>query len=158
MKGLYLSNLLLSVVFGLICIYYVDLVNYERYASFLNDSFGDNFSFNNSSRLTVEAGIICGIFLCFFLVIFISGFVKIKRLTNKVFSLIGIVFSCLLLFWDVLMLSSPSHISFDEIGIGFFFYALLVFTCSIVGLVQVKRYKMNGIYTKKHGESNLLDS
>ena len=83
---------------------------------------------------------------------------KIKRVTNKVLSIIGISLTALFLLWDLAMLSSAERLSFDEVGVGFFFIVPVILAFSIVGIVQSNRYKRQGALYKKEVESNLLDS
>lgn len=89
---------------------------------------------------------------------FLLGLINIKRVTNKVLSIIGLSLAALFLLWDLVMLSSPSNLSFDEVGIGFFFFTLVIVAFSIVGIIQSNRFKREGVQYKQKMESDLLDS
>ena len=155
-KAFYISSLVLSVLFGIIIIYYIDLVSYARY-SYL--PMPNDFTYTDfGAGKTEEAAWISFLFLTFFTTTFLLGLIKIKRVTNKVLSLIGLSLSALFLIWDLVMLSSPSHLSFDEVGIGFLFFLPVVVAFSIVGIVQSTRYKKQGVQYKQQMESDLLDS
>lgn len=153
-KAFYISSLVLSVLFGFIIIYYIDLVSYSRYSTYL-DSY--NY-FDSGAEKTEEAALISLLFFSFFITTFLLGLIKIKRVTNKVLSIIGLSLSALFLLWDLVMWSSPSGLSFDEVGIGFFFFTPVISAFSIVGIVQSNRFKRQGVLYKQQVESDLLDS
>ncbi|MDF3027351.1 MAG: hypothetical protein K0S23_1658 [Fluviicola sp.] len=153
-KAFYISSLVLSVLFGFIIIYYIELVSYSRYSSFL-----DSYNYLDSgAEKTEEAALISLLFFSFFITTFLLGLIKIKRVTNKVLSIIGLSVSALFLLWDLVMWSSPSSLSFDEVGIGFFFFTPMVVAFSIVGIIQSNRFKRQGVLYKQQVESDLLDS
>jgi hypothetical protein len=154
-KAFYISSLVLSVLFGIIVLYYIDLVTSARYSY---DNWYSGSSYNSGSSETEEAGLISLFFFLFFITTFLLGLIKIKRITNKVFSIIGLSLTALFLLWDLVMLSSPSGISFDEVGIGFFFFVPMLITFSIIGIVQSIRYKRQGVSYQQKMESDLLDS
>nr|WP_294859589.1 hypothetical protein [uncultured Fluviicola sp.] len=157
-KAFYISSLVLSVLFSVIVLYYIDSVSSARY-SYLYPDYGYGSSYYDSgSGETEEAGLISLFFFLFFMTTFLLGLIKIKRVTNKVLSIIGLSLSALFLLWDLVMLSSPSGVSFDEVGIGFFFFTPMIMAFSIVGIIQSNRYKRQGVLYKEKVESDLLDS
>jgi hypothetical protein len=107
---------------------------------------------------TEEGALVSLFFFIFFITTFLLGLTRIKRVVNKVLSIIGLVLSALFLLWDLVMLSSPSNLSFDEVGIGFLFFMPVIVAFSIVGIVQSDRYKKQGVLYKQQVESDLLDS
>jgi hypothetical protein len=124
-------------------------------------SFWDVRDFYGPDELAVkteEAAWISLLFFSFFSVTFLLGFIKIKRVTNRILSIVGLSLSALFLLWDLAMLSSPSSISFDEVGIGFFFFIPVMVTFSVFGIVQTNRFKREGASTKQKEEPDLLDS
>ncbi len=155
-KAFYISSLVLNVLFGVIVIYYLDLVASARYN--LGNIYSDYVPYDSGSDETKEAGLISLFFFLFFAGTFLLGLVRIKRVTNRVLSIIGLVLTALFLLWDLVMLSSPSHLSFDEVGIGFLFFLPVIAGFSIVGIVQSGRYKKQGVQYRQREESNLLDS
>lgn len=152
-KAFYISSLVLSVLFSVIVIYYIDLVISARYSWYSGP-----YNYNSGSGETEEAGLISLFFFLFFITTFLLGLIKIKRVTNKVLSIIGLSLSALFLLWDLVMLSSPSGVSFDEVGVGFFFFTPVIAAFSIVGIVQASRFKRQGVLYKQKMESDLLDS
>jgi hypothetical protein len=157
-KAFYISSLVLSVLFSVIILYYIDLVSSARYSD-IYSSYGYGGSYYDSgSSKTEEAGLISLFFFLFFITTFLLGLIKIKRVTNKVLSIIGLSLTALFLLWDLVMLSSPSSVSFDEVGIGFFFFTPVIVAFSIVGIVQSSRFKRQGVLYKQKVESDLLDS
>lgn len=152
-KAFYISSLVLSVLFSVIIIYYIDLVASARYSWYSGP-----YNYNSGSGETEEAGLISLFFFLFFITTFLLGLIKIKRVTNKVLSIIGLSLSALFLLWDLVMLSSPSGVSFDEVGVGFFFFTPVIAAFSIVGIVQANRFKRQGVLYKQKVESDLLDS
>ena len=119
-----------------------------------------DFSYTNDfgAEKTLEAAWISLLFFSIFITTFLLGLMKIKRVTNKVLSIIGLSLTALFLLWDLAMMSSPSGLSFDEVGIGFLFFTPVITAFSIVGIVQSNRYKRQGVLYKKPTESELLDS
>lgn len=155
-KAFYISSLVLSVLFSVIVLYYIDLVASTRYSYLYTGDIG--LSYNSGSGETEEAGLISLFFFLFFATTFLLGLIKIKRVTNRVLSIIGVSLTALFLLWDLVMLSSPSGLSFDEVGIGFFFFIPVIVAFSIVGIVQSNRFKKQGVLYKQKVESDLLDS
>lgn len=166
-KALYIVGIVFSFVFFFVSAYYVEEVSSARIMEIFSsyDSYGgygssySSYSYLSSSAsdLTTEAGLIALLFLLVVLFADIMGLMKVKTKTSKVFSIIGISLGGLFLLWDVLMLSSPDSISYDEAGIGFTFYALIALAFSIVGLVQSVRFgKQKKVI--ENPSNDLLDS
>lgn len=142
-KAFYIAGTALSVIFIFVCAYYASEVSSARIMSVFEaiDSF--DFStplYSSAEVLTEEAGIVIIFFLLFFLATDLLGLLFVKTKTTKVMSIIGISLCSLFLIWDLLMLSSPGGISFDEVGPVFLLYGLLVLAFNIVGIVQSVRY------------------
>jgi hypothetical protein len=149
--------LVLSVLFGVIIIYYIDLVASARYSDSFWDA-PDFYSLDQGAVKTEEGALISIFFFLFFIATFLLGLIKIKRVTNRILSIIGLSVSALFLLWDLGMLSSPSSISFDEVGVAFFLFIPMIVAFSIVGIVQSNRFKKQGVLYKQKTESDLLDS
>ncbi len=156
-KAFYISSLVLSVLFSVIVLYYIDLVASARYPDSFWDA-PDFYSLDQGAVKTEEGAWISLLFFSFFCVTFLLGLIKIKRVTNRVLSIIGLSLTALFLLWDLVMLSSPSGLSFDEVGVGFFFFIPVIVAFSIVGIVQSNRFKKQGVLYKQKVESDLLDS
>lgn len=165
-KVFYIIALIFSVVFFFIVGYYVSEVSAARsllfYDSYMNlySSYGNSMTSLYSispERLTEQGGIVCLFFFLFFIFVDIMGLVKVKTPTTRVLSIIGIALGGLFILWDLMMMSSPGSMSFDEVGIGFLIYALIAMAFSLVGLIQsIKFSRVQGIVGNP--TDGLLDS
>jgi hypothetical protein len=165
-KALYIVGIVFSFVFFCVSAYYVEEVSSARIMDIFSnyDSFGGYSSYSSynsystsASDLTTEAGLIALFFLLVVIFVDIMGMLKVKTKTSKVFTIIGLALGGIFLLWDIVMLTSPDSISYDEAGVGFTFYALIVLAFSIVGLVQSIRFgkQKTGV---KNPSNDLLDS
>lgn len=119
MKALNILGAGLSAILTGLSFYYIDEVHFLRWR---NSFTYDGYSSANYAHepLTVEVGIIT---LIFFIGI---GYLFLKNLkSSKIISIIGFVASLVMLAWDILMISSPSHISFDEAGYAWMGYSII---------------------------------
>lgn len=163
-KAFYIVNLVLSVVFMATCIYYVDEVSSAQLeALFSSFNTSDPYaylysSYDAGSDLTAEAALISIFFFLMFITTDLLGIIKMKTKTVKVLGIIGLSLSGILLLWDLLMMSSPGSISFDEVGAVFVLYSFVVMAFSIVGLIQSIRYEKQGKAAVVANNSDLLDS
>ena len=82
-------------------------------------------------NLTEEGGLLTFPFFLFFFVIFIANFKRAKGI-----SIMGILFSLIMMAWDGAMIDSPSHISFDEVGIAWIAYAAI---CILFFSILIKK-------------------
>ena len=163
-KALYIVGIVFSFVFFCVSAYYVEEVSSARIMDIFSsyDSFGgygsySSYNSTSASDLTTEAGLIALFFLLVVIFVDIMGMLKVKTKTSKVFTIIGLALGGIFLLWDIVMLTSPDSISYDEAGVGFTFYALIVLAFSIVGLVQSIRFgkQKTGV---KNPRNDLLDS
>ena len=145
-KAFYIISLIFSVVFIIVVSYYVEEVSSARldylissYSSY--DSYGSTYvSSSYYEEYTMQGGLISLFFILFFITTELLGLLKVKTKTTKVMSIIGISLGGLFLLWDLAVIASPGAMSFDEVGPGFVFYALIVLAFSIVGLIQSIRF------------------
>lgn len=167
-RAFYIVGIVFSVVFLFVCAYYVGEVSSARSMAFINsmssyNSYDPYYSLYSAASdeaaadLTTEAGLISVFFFLYFIFADLMGLLKVKTKTIRVFSIIGLSLGAIFLLWDVLMMSSPSSMSFDEIGAGFVFYALIALAFSIVGLIQSVRFAKRGS-TVGSPRTDLLDS
>ncbi len=162
-KAFYISSLALSFIFLFVTAYYIQEVESARYASFSDSIYSyssgySSYNYNSGSSETEEGGLVALLFLLFFITTDILGLVRIKRTTTKVLSIIGISIGGIFILWDVLMISSPSSISFDEVGAVFLLYSFVVIAFSIVGIIQSTRFSRTGNSSKTVVSTDLLDS
>jgi len=166
-KAFYIISLVLSVVFMVLCGYYIEEVSDARLNALLSSfSSSDPYSsyssyyssYDAGSDLTAEAALIAIFFFLLFITADLLGVLKVKTTTTKVLGIIGMSLSGLMLLWDLLMVSSPSSISFDEVGGVFILYSLVILAFSIVGLIQAVKYEKSSKVTSPVGNSDVLDS
>lgn len=153
MRALYISVMVLSVVLCIVSLYYISEVSDARAEqlfrmfnenSYGGDSYGSSYGLydDRDNDLTVNAGLITLFFFLFFLAVQILTFVKMKMPVMKVLNIIGVILTVLMLAWDMLMMSSPGGISFDEVGIAWVLYGVIILAFSIIGTVQAFKKKV----------------
>lgn len=158
-KGFYIGGIVLSFILFILSLYYMAEINLARYSEFAEMMDNDyNYGYYGlstvSSDLTMEIATISLVFFLFYIASDILGLVKIKTTTTRVFSIIGLSITFIFILWDFAVLSSPSAMSFDEVGIAWLLYALIMLAFSIVGLVQSIRFGKGGNLVS----SDILDS
>ena len=161
-KALYIIGIVFSVLFLIVCGYYVSAVSMARLADLFATSY-DPFSSEYSrlssdmaSRLTVQAACISLFFFLFFIVADVFGVLRVKTRTMRAMGVTGIVLGLIFLIWDFVVLSSPGALSFDEVGLWFMLYSFIAMAFSIVGLIQSIRFSSQH-HTPNTG-ADLLDS
>lgn len=135
MKTLNIIGASLSTILIGLSFYYIDEVYFLKWRDSFNYDGYSSASYADEA-LTTEVGIIT---LFFF---FVLGFIFIKNIKQskkaKTISIIGIILTLILIAWDGLMLSSPSHISFDEVGYAWMGYGAI---CILFFVLLLKRPK-----------------
>lgn len=161
-KVLYIAGIGLSVVFVFVIAYFSAEIADARLDYYMEMMRADNYSRNfidvdlsEIREMTMSAGFVIVLFIVYFLVTDILGLTKIKTSTTKVLSILGICFSGFMLLWDMMMISNPGAISFDEVGIVFFLYALIMLAFMIVGVVQSFRY--DSYYSRYRVNNDSID-
>lgn len=163
MKALYIVGIVLSFIFMFVIGYFIQEVESARSFNYYNynnpyGSYNYNSYYNNGSEDTMMAAIISFFFFTFFIFTSIIGMIKVKTITNKVFSIIGLSISGIFFLWNLLVMFSPSSLSFDEVGGGWGFYSLVMLAFMIVGLVQAVKYsKRTNVNSSPHS-IDVLDS
>ena len=149
MRGFYISILVLTFIFAGIEIFYSDEVSSARWSSYDYNSYDsydssnyNSYSYSNiDDEKTQEAGFITMGFFLVYTVLFILSLIKIKKTTMKVFSIIGLSLTGIMILWDGLMISSPSKISFDEVAPGWILYHIIMLAFAIIGTIQAFKAK-----------------
>ncbi len=147
-KAFYIIGIIFAVLFMFVIGYYMEEVKSARWRAWDIDFYGDfgspsysSFDGGNSpSDLSFQAALLSLIFFLFYAAMDILGLVKVKTKTAKVLSIIGLCFTGLYLLWDLVVLTDPGALAFDDVGGGFVLYTLTMLAFSIVGLVQAIRY------------------
>ena len=152
MKLINIISIALSVILIGISFYYVDEVYFLKWRNnFAYD--GYNAANYNSEGLTVQVGLLTGLFFGYFAFGYIKNLRLNLRKQTKTLAIIGSVLTVGILFWDGIMISSPSHISFDEVGMAWMGYAL------VNGVIYYLMYKQIGkpINIKPSINDSILD-
>lgn len=148
LRAFYISAIVLTVGAIIISAYFIDEVSSCRSSSYYSygDSYGsdDNYEYYHdlAKEATVSAGIISMIYFLIMETIFILSLIRLRTKTIKVFSIIGISLTGIMIFWDALMISSPGGVSFDETGIAWIFFMIIMLAFSIVGVIHAFRKKV----------------
>lgn len=140
---------IVAIVFGIILIgltvYYSGEVRSARWSSWDSysfDSYGGGYSDSNEDdNLTQEMGFISAGFFAFFLFTYILYLIKVKTKTMKVFSIIGLSITGIMLLWDCAMIASPGGMSFDELAPAWLLYSLIAIAFAIIGTIHSFRKK-----------------
>jgi hypothetical protein len=148
MRGLYITSLVISVVFFIVTCYYIQEVHsarmsalYESLNSYSDDPYSSFSSYDRDNEITQEGGFVGLGFFLFYAVLQILTFAKLKTKTMKVLTIIGISFTGIMILWDALMISSPGGISLDEVGPAWLLYIVIMISFGIVGTIHAFRKK-----------------
>jgi len=152
MRITYLLSILVSLFFCLMIFDYIVRVNDARndqiYEMMNNYSSGaDSYSSYNSydderdNRLTAEAGLMSLFFFLFFLALGILTLIKLKTKTMKIISIIGLALTLIMSAWSAVMMGSPGAISFDEVGVVWVLYAVIMLTFGVIGTMHAFKKK-----------------
>jgi len=150
MKVLHIIAIVLTLGFIIADLYYMAEVSSARYSSYdysySSDPYGysgynDYYSYDNDDDITEEAGAVTMAFFVLFAALGILSLIKIKTTTVKVFSIITLSLTLIIMLWCGLMISSPGHISFDEVGPAWVIYGLFILSYTIIGTVHAFKVK-----------------
>ncbi len=150
MRVFYLIALVLTIGFFVADIYYAEEVSHARYSSYdsmynSSDPYGyssyNSYDYSKDDDVTVEAGFITMAFFLMYVVLFVLSLIKIKTTTMKVFSIIGLSLTGIMMLWAGIMISSPSGISFDEVAPGWIFYGVVMLAFLIIGTIHAFKKK-----------------
>jgi len=148
MRAFYITAMVLTIGFIFADIYYIDEASRARYSQYDSmysnaNSYGySNYSsYNEGDDVTTEAGFVTMAFFLVYTILFILSLIKIKKTTIKVFSIIGLSLTGIMILWDGVMISSPDSISFDEVGAGWIAFGLTMMAFMIVGTIQAFKAK-----------------
>ncbi|MBI4929945.1 MAG: hypothetical protein HY841_04220 [Bacteroidetes bacterium] len=153
MRITYILAIVVSLFFGVLILDYIVRVNAARseqlyemmnsYSSGSEDSYNSYNSYDDErdNRLTSEAGMMSLFFFLFFLALGILTLIKLKTKTMKIISIIGLALTVIMSAWNAVMMGSPGAISFDEVGIVWVLYAVVLLTFSIIGTIHAFKKK-----------------
>ncbi len=104
----------LSIILMVMSFYYIDEVEKLRVETPFE------VIYSHAESITKQVGVYSLFIFIFFLLLFIINYTNQKKM-----SMIGIGLTILIIIWDLIMLSSPSHISFNEVGYAWMIYGLM---------------------------------
>lgn len=145
MRITYILSIIVSLFFGVLILDYIVRVNdarqdamWEMMNNYSQDGYSSYSSYDDDrdNRLTSEAGLISLFFFLFYLALQILTLIKLKTKTMKVLTIIGLALTVIMSAWSGVMMGSPGAISFDEVGIVWVLYAVVVLTFGIIGTVH----------------------
>jgi len=149
MRVFYLIAITLTIDFFVADFYYAEEVSHARYSSYdsmynSSDPYGsgyNSYDYSKDDDLTVEAGFVTMGFFLMCVVLYILSLVKIKTTTMKVFSIIGLSLTGIMILWDGVMIASPSGISFNEVVPGWIFFGVAMLAFMIIGTIHAFKKK-----------------
>lgn len=138
MKIVNIIGIGLSVALIPLTNYFIEYINASRsHVWFSSETQQGNVI--SAAEITFQAGIVMGLICGLLIAQCIYNLVNVKTTTTKSISIIGISLLGVAFLWNLLMLSTPTHISFDEGGQIWLLVSLLMTAFSIVFLVQMNR-------------------
>ncbi|MGL5889895.1 MAG: hypothetical protein ACRC3B_08415 [Bacteroidia bacterium] len=104
----------------------------------------DTYDYDYSTPAYVESTYVAvGISMVYFLFVitlYILSLVIVKTSVARVFAIVGLSLTLIMLIWGLLVLENPRNLSFDEVGGAWILYGLITLAIAIVGTVQAFRY------------------
>ena len=152
MRILYILSIAASILFAVLVLDYIVRVSEARTEQLFEmmNSYGQDDPYSSSyssydderdNRLTSEAGLMSLFFFVFYLALQALTLVKLKTKTMKIITIIGLSLTVIMAAWNGVMMSSPGGISFDEVGIVWLLYAVIMLTFGIIGTVHAFKRK-----------------
>ena len=139
MKKYFSITIALSVVFTALVAYYYNEVDEARLHEMM-DIIGGVTTYTSggqSENLTEEIAILSLFFIGAFMTL---DYLKMKNSNDhKKFAIVGMFLSVVLLAWDMLVLSSPGHMSFDEVAPAWGVYGLTMFIFALMGMRKLNK-------------------
>jgi len=150
-KALSITGIVLSALLIVVTSYYAERATSARHEYWDNYDYSyDDYEYgsydydytsdyNQRQKLTIEAGLVTQLFFLFFTTISILWITKVKRVVAKVFGIISLTISGIMVLADLLLLTFPDA-DFDDCAPFWILYALHMIPFTIIGLVQVAKY------------------
>ena len=141
LRGLTIASLAFAVILAFLSLYYMEHIHHARMNAYFSDYDFSESSYRRMYEATMEVGIISLLFMCFFITLYIIKLVKLKTTTIKVLTIIGLSLTGIMVAWNVIMISSPGSISFDEVAPAWVLLSLVYIGFGIPGVVHSFRAK-----------------
>lgn len=154
MRAFFISTCVLTLIFIISAFAITAMVDEARTMSWLSYDYDDySYDYDYSSDYSYDSydsyyydeqaesgtrlgGIVSVLYMLVSAGAFVLALMKIKTKTMKVISIIGLSLSGLFLLWAMLPMSSPSSISFDEVGPAFALAGIALLGLHIVGMIH----------------------
>lgn len=158
MKILYIIALVATVLFGVADIYYI-----QEYESAWSDyfwssinSYDYSYSYYDDSyyemrEITFQAALVSLLFIAFYILSFSFTLAKIKRMTAKVMSIIGLCLAGIMFLLTLIPVADPGGVSWNEFGPALVIFILIMLAFCIVNLIQASRNE------KPHPNQSVVD-
>lgn len=158
MKIVNIIGLVLVVVVLAVIGYYINEVDEAQWRYWSSYDYNDylNYSYPDYNSITFEAALVMIPFTVFFVLGYIWNIIKVKTVTAKVMSIIGLSFSLLIVLINLLVLVDGGAMSFDESGGFFAVYHVINLAFFIVLLVQAVRYENRN--NKRETNTEVIDT
>lgn len=121
-------------------IYYIDEVSSARWRSYDWYDYGPTYYGPSPEELTRQGGLVMLLFTLYMVFTNLSNMIKVKTMTSKVLSIIGISFNGIVFIVNLLMIVVARDMHFDEsTGPMWALFAPIMLAFSIVYLVQASK-------------------
>ncbi len=152
-KALSIIGIALTAILIVVTVYYAESATSARHEYWNNYDYSyddydygsydydydSDYDYNQRQKLTLEAGLVTQLFFLFFTTISILWITKVKRVVAKVFGIISLVLSGIMVLADLFLITFPDA-DFDDCAPFWILYALHMIPFTIIGLVQVVKY------------------
>jgi len=135
-KSLNIIGLITSIVLLGLTYYYMGEVDYLRWWNNGGDSRLINSSSDKIGDLTFKIGIYSILFFSVLAYLFFKNKTLMPLKTLSRLSTVGLVLTSLIFIYNIIMMLTPAHISFDEVGYAWLLYGVLSSIIFIIFILQ----------------------
>jgi len=132
----YILSIVLSIVYGVVIVYFADEISGLRW-----------FAFEQARSVNEIASIVSEAFNLFYVLVFCFTFKYIKRTTSLVISIIGLSIVGIAFLFNLAAIMNGFW--FDHLGIFLIFMTPVLLAFSIVNLVQAVIYNKRSVVNQK---------
>ncbi len=146
MKKINTVGILSALIMGVVAVYFTEEVKTERWGGFMNDfmNYSDSSVIyeNKADELSMQAAGIMLLLTGYFIFGFIRNLMKIKTMTTRVISIVGLSFTLIAFLFGLVSILDPAGASFDETGPVFIGYGILCLAFFVVLFIQASRQEI----------------
>lgn len=154
-KAFYIIGLILCLACTWFILYYLQKINESENGNPLLPRWMCEYE---RKRITREAAFLSFFFLLGFGLIFASGWIRIKRTANVIFSIIGLVGILALSVLNAVMYITPGQVNYDEGGLIILWSIPIIMSLFGIGILQTGRFENQENRQQLLRESDILDS